>query len=467
MQICPEPHNFIDPESIWDLIHKSANPAPETLQKILEKAKEKKGLSLEDVALLLQSSAPEIDAEIFQTAREVKQATYGNRIVLFAPLYISNECANKCRYCGFSATNHRLSRKTLTAQEIREEVKVLEDSGQKRLLLVYGEHPKITAQFIADSVGTVYDTISGKGAIRRVNVNCAPLDEEGFGVLKKAEIGTYQCFQETYHQETYEKMHLSGNKANYLWRLQALHRAQRAGIDDVGIGVLFGLYDHRFELLALLTHAEELEKTFHAGPHTISLPRLESALGADISQQPPYALDDYTFKKLVAITRLAVPYTGIIMSTREPADLRLELLQLGVSQLSAASKTSPGAYSRPEVEQEDAQQFCVGDHRSLDDVVSSLVKEGFMPSWCTACYRTGRTGEYFMSLAKDGFIKKFCQPNSVMTFQEYLEDYAPPTTRKLGEEMIRKQMGQCMGKDRLRLEKELSRIKDGERDLFL
>lgn len=467
MKICPDSNNFIDPESIWNLIHKSENPDKVQLQGILEKAKEKKGLSLEDVALLLQSSDPEIDAQIFQTAREVKQATYGNRIVLFAPLYISNECANRCRYCGFSANNEKLNRKTLTAQEIREEVKVLEDSGQKRLLLVYGEHPKTTAQFIADSVGTVYDTLSGKGAIRRVNVNCAPLDEDGFRLLKEAQIGTYQCFQETYHQETYEKMHLSGNKTNYLWRLQAMHRAQRAGIDDVGIGALFGLYDPRFELLAMLTHAEELEKTFNAGPHTISLPRLEPALGADISEQPPFLVDDNTFKKLVAITRLAVPYTGIIMSTREDADLRLELLQLGVSQLSAASKTSPGAYSMPEIEQKDAQQFCLGDHRSLDEVVYSLVEEGFMPSWCTACYRTGRTGEYFMSLAKDGFIKKFCQPNSVMTFKEYLEDYASPKTREIGEAMIQKQIDLCTEKDRLRLEKELARIKDGDRDLYL
>ncbi|MGL1932322.1 MAG: [FeFe] hydrogenase H-cluster radical SAM maturase HydG [Desulfotalea sp.] len=468
MQIEPNvDNNFIDPEYVWSLIHKAVEANPTRIREVLEKAKRKQGLSPFEVAILLENSDEELDKELFETARQVKQETYGNRIVLFAPLYISNECANRCSYCGFSVSNKELVRKTLSTEEIIADVKVLEESGQKRLLLVYGEHPKLDAKFIADSVATVYQTLSGKGAIRRVNVNCAPLDVAGFRVLKDAEIGTYQCFQETYHQPTYEAMHLGGNKRNFLWRLQAMHRAQEAGIDDVGIGVLFGLYDHRFELISMLLHAEELEKKFGAGPHTISFPRLEEALGADISTAPPYAVSDYTFSRIVAITRLAVPYTGIIMSTRESAEMRTQLLQLGISQLSAASRTYPGAYSQTDEEQPDRQQFCLGDHRSLDEVVLDLVEQGFMPSWCTACYRTGRTGEYFMSLAKDGFIQKFCLPNSIMTFKEYLEDYASPATRKAGEKHVKKEMELCTEKGKNILQKQLDKIVAGERDLFL
>ena len=460
-------NNFIDPEYVWSLIHKAAAASPADIREVLEKSKLKKGLSPYEVAILLENGDAELDKEIFETAREVKQATYGNRIVLFAPLYISNECVNRCRYCGFSAANNDMVRKTLNHEEIEAEVKVLEESGQKRLLLVYGEHPKLDAHFIADSVATVYKTVTGNGAIRRVNVNCAPLDVEGFKILKDAEIGTYQCFQESYHQPTYETMHLAGNKTNYLWRLQAMHRAQEAGIDDVGIGVLFGLYDYRFELIAMLLHAEELEKTFGAGPHTISFPRLEEAQGSDISIAPPYTISDYIFTRIVAITRLAVPYTGIIMSTRESTEMRNKLLQLGVSQISAASRTYPGAYSQAAEEQPESQQFCLGDHRSLDQVVFDLVEQGFMPSWCTACYRTGRTGEYFMSLAKDGFIQKFCLPNSIMTFKEYLEDYASPATKEVGELHLQKEMELCSEKGKVRVLKQIDKIIAGERDLFL
>ncbi|CAG35205.1 conserved hypothetical protein [Desulfotalea psychrophila LSv54] len=460
--------NFIDAEQVWSIIDKAQQPAPSLVREILAKAGEKKGLSLLDVAILLENDNAELDAEIFATAKQVKQATYGNRIVLFAPLYISNECVNQCRYCGFNATNKELVRKTLSPEEIASDVRVLENSGQKRLLLVYGEHPKLDATFIAESVGTVYETLSDKsGSIRRVNINCAPLDVAGFKLLHQAKIGTYQCFQETYHQPTYEKMHLAGNKTNYLWRLQAMDRAQEAGIDDVGIGVLFGLYDHRFELLSMLKHAEELERRWGAGPHTISFPRLEPALGSDISLAPPYAISDYTFKKIVAITRLAVPYTGMIMSTRESAAMRTELLQLGISQISAASRTYPGAYSNPVSDQPTSQQFSVGDHRSLDDVVLDLVQHGFMPSWCTACYRTGRTGEYFMSLAKDGFIQKFCHPNSVMTFNEYLQDYASPATLAAGMRQIAHELESSTPAVKKQLMAQLARMEAGERDLYI
>jgi len=459
---------FINPEAIWNTLKKAANPARSLVRETLAKAAEKRGLSPFDVAVLLENDSSLLDEEIFAMARQIKQATYGNRVVLFAPLYISNECANQCTYCAFSSLNTELKRKTLTSEEIQREVRVLEDSGQKRLLLVYGEHPRFDARWIANTVRTVYDTLSDKsGAIRRVNINCAPLDVAGFTLLHEAEIGTYQCFQETYHQPTYAKMHPRGNKSDYLWRLYAMHRAQEAGIDDVGIGALFGLYDHRFELLAMLTHARELEEKWGTGPHTISFPRIEPAQGADISLAPPYVVSDHVFRKIVAITRLAAPYTGLIMSTREPAALRTELLHLGISQVSAASRTYPGAYSAPVCDRTDSQQFCVGDHRSLDEVVFDLVRQGLMPSWCTACYRKGRTGEYFMTLAKDGFIQNFCHPNSVLTFNEYLNDYGSPATVAAGKRHIARELERSSTAVRQQLNTLLARIDAGEHDLYL
>ncbi len=460
--------SFIDTQSIWQTLEKAAQPDQLLVRETLAKASEQKGLSLFDAAVLLENQNVELDAEIFSMARQVKQAIYGNRVVLFAPLYISNECGNQCTYCAFSTLNSELKRKTLTAEEIRREVEVLENSGQKRLLLVYGEHPRLDARWIADTVATVYDTLSDKsGSIRRVNVNCAPLDVEGFSLLHEAQIGTYQCFQETYHESTYKQLHLKGNKTNFLWRLHAMHRAQEAGIDDVGIGALFGLYDHRFELLAMLAHAQELEEKWGAGPHTISFPRLEPAQGAEISVAPPYGISDYTFKKIVAITRLAAPYTGLIMSTRESAELRNELLQLGISQLSAASRTYPGAYSDPTWDRPDSQQFCIEDHRSLDEVVFELVQQGLMPSWCTACYRKNRTGEHFMNMAKEGFIKNFCHPNAVLTFNEYLNDYASAKTVAVGKEHIASQLETGSEQIKDHFGKLLIRMDSGERDLYL
>ncbi len=460
--------NFIDEEAIWDTVLNSAHTEPERVRDILQKAAEAKGLTLEETACLLQVKDPELNEAIFETARTVKKNIYGNRLVLFAPLYITNECSNRCAYCGFKATNKELVRRTLTAEEIRREVTVLENIGHKRLLLVYGEHPRFGADWIADTVRVVYDTLSEKsGEIRRVNINCAPLDVEGFQKLHDVGIGTYQCFQETYHSATYASLHPSGHKQHILWRMHAFHRAMTAGIDDVGMGTLLGLYDYRFDTLALLAHAAELEKQFGVGPHTISFPRLEPALNADIAFNPPFPITNEQFKRLVAVLRLSVPYTGLILSTREDKEMRNELLDLGVSQLSAGSRTYPGAYTDPNYDRPDVQQFCVGDSRSLDEVIQEIVTQGYIPSWCTACYRLGRTGEHFMELAKNGFIQRYCHPNSLFTFKEYLEDYASETTRSLGTPLIQQEMDDFPENRRELVADRLQRIEHGERDLYL
>lgn len=462
--------SFIDEEHIWAEIEKAANPEPSLVREIICKAKECKGLSPFEAAVLLKNTDLEIDNEIFEAAKEVKKSIYGNRVVLFAPLYITNECVNHCEYCGFNARNDNLDRRTLSTQEIHNEVKVLEDLGHKRLLLVYGEHPKYDADWIAGTVRDVYAVTSSKsGEIRRVNINCAPLDVQGFKKLHEVGIGTYQCFHETYHRETYEKYHTAGRKTDYLWRLHAMHRAMEAGIDDVGMGALFGLFDPVFEVMGLLYHAMQLEMDHGVGPHTISFPRLEPAQGSDIAFNPPYLASDHDFKKIVAVLRLAVPYTGLILTTRENADFRKELLEVGVSQLSAGSRTYPGAYSDPEYDRPDVQQFCVGDSRSLDETIRSIVGDhGYVPSWCTACYRLGRTGEHFMELAKSGFIQKFCLPNGLLTFKEYLEDYGSGETKRVGEELIRKELEGYADPDRRKLLTDrLARMEKGERDLYL
>ncbi len=460
--------NFIDEEAIWKTVRATENPEAARVRDILDKAKEAKGLTLEETGCLLQVDDPELNEAVFETARSVKQTIYGNRMVLFAPLYITNECGNRCVYCGFKADNTELVRRTLTPEEIRQEVTVLENLGHKRLLLVYGEHPRFGADWIAETVRTVYDTVSEKsGEIRRVNINCAPLDVAGFRTLHEVGIGTYQCFQETYHTETYAALHPSGHKKHFLWRLYALHRAMEAGIDDVGMGALLGLYDHRFDILAMLTHAAELEKHFGVGPHTISFPRLEPALNAEIAYNPPHAITNEQFKRLVAVLRLAVPYTGLILSTREGKTMRRELLDLGVSQLSAGSRTYPGAYADPNYDRPDVQQFCVGDNRSLEEVIQEIVHHGYIPSWCTACYRLGRTGEHFMELAKKGFIQEFCHPNSLLTFKEYLHDYAGDDTRAVGLPLVQREVDNFPAKRRELVVSRLDRIEQGERDLYL
>ncbi len=343
--------------------------------------------------------------------------------------------------------------------------------GHKRLLLVYGEHPRFDADWIAGTINDVYSVSSGKSnTIRRVNVNCAPLSTAGFKKLHDVGIGTYQCFQETYHRDTYKTMHPHGRKADFAWRLYAMHRAQDAGIDDIGLGVLFGLFNALFEVLALLYHALELEQKYGVGPHTVSFPRLEPALDSDISIHPPHLITDHYFKKIVAVLRLAMPYTGLILTTREEASFRSELIEIGASQLSAGSRTYPGAYSDAETSRPDVQQFCVGDDRSLDEVILSIAREhGYMPSWCTACYRLGRTGINFMEIAKDGFIQKFCSPNSLLTFKEYMEDYASAETRDAGDTLLKDELDN-LGRTDSRLKEKvanlLSRIETGERDLY-
>ncbi|MBI9080684.1 MAG: [FeFe] hydrogenase H-cluster radical SAM maturase HydG [Pseudodesulfovibrio sp.] len=462
--------NFIDDTVIRSEMEKAENPDPGLVRDILAKGKERKGLTPFEAAVLLKNTDKELDEAIFQTAMSIKKGIYGNRLVLFAPLYISNECVNQCAYCGFKATNTDLERRTLDAEGIHKEVSVLEDQGHKRLLLVYGEHPKHDADWIAQTVRDVYSVTSEKsGEIRRVNINCAPLEVEGFAKLHEVGIGTYQCFQESYHRPTYEKLHIAGRKTDYLWRLHAMHRAQEAGIDDVGMGALFGLYDPIYEVLGLLHHALQLEQDWGVGPHTISFPRLEPAMGSEIAFNPPYLSSDHDFKKIVAVLRIAVPYTGLILTTRETAEFRTELLQMGVSQISAGSRTYPGAYSDPEYDRPGVQQFCVGDSRNLDEVIRSISGDhDYVPSWCTACYRLGRTGEHFMELAKTGFIQKFCLPNGLLTFKEYLEDYASEDTKKVGEALIDREIkGYKDLKQKKLLTERIARIEAGERDLYL
>ena len=461
--------SFIDDQAIWQTIEDTSNPSREQVLAILDKARQCEGLSISETAILLQNQDKALDEALFAVAREIKNTIYGNRIVMFAPLYVSNHCANSCSYCGFNADNHELKRKTLKQDEIRQEVTILEEMGHKRILAVYGEHPRNNVQAIVESIQTMYSVKQGKGGeIRRINVNCAPMSVEDFKQLKTAAIGTYQCFQETYHQDTYSQVHLKGKKTDFLYRLYAMHRAMEAGIDDVGIGALFGLYDHRFELLAMLTHVQQLEKDCGVGPHTISFPRIEPAHGSAISEKPPYEVDDDCFKRIVAITRLAVPYTGLIMSTRESAALRKELLELGVSQISAGSRTAPGGYQDSKQNQHDAEQFSLGDQREMDDIIYELVTDSdAIPSFCTGCYRKGRTGDHFMGLAKQQFIGKFCQPNALITFKEYLNDYASEKTREAGNALIERELAKMSPSRARNVRGCLQKTDAGERDIYL
>ena len=389
------------------------------------------------------------------------------RLVFFAPLYISNRCANECTYCAFRATNTEIKRRTLTQEEIAEETRILIRQGQKRVLIVAGEAlPPQGFDYLLDSIATIYNTRVGPGEIRRVNVNLAPQTIEHFRQLKQAEIGTFQLFQETYHRPTYAEVHLKGRKRDYDWRTTAFDRAMEAGIDDVGMGVLFGLYDWRFEIMAMMQQIRHLEETFGVGPHTISFPRLEPAVGCDITQQPPYAVSDADFLKMIAIMRLAVPYTGMIMSTRETAEVRRATMELGISQISAGSRTDPGGYKDGEGDPNGAQ-FQLGDHRTVEEVVCDVVSHGFLPSFCTACYRTGRTGQDFMDIAKPGEIKYHCSPNALSTFQEYLCDYASPQVKVLGEKLISIELQRMDGQQTACALPMLNKVRAGERDVFV
>jgi len=466
--IGPPPEEIIN-ESRIEALLSSANP-PDAVEfaDLLSCAKELHGLSLEQVARLLLVSDPEQAAEMGRVARWVKEEIYGKRLVFFAPLYLSNVCVNNCRYCAFRRENKAVERATLTMEEIRREVEACEAKGQKRLLLLTGElrsREKLLA-YVEQAVATVYATKQGPGEVRRVNVNIPALEVDQFKRLKATGIGTYQLFQETYRRSTFEKAHPSGPKADYDFHLTAMDRAQMGGIDDVGIGVLFGLEDYRFEILALIMHAEHLDRTYGTGPHTISVPRINPAEGAPWAQNPPRPVSDAEFKKLVAILRLAVPYTGMILSTRESPALRREVFALGISQISAGSRTRPGGYA--EGDEEELAQFSLGDHRTPDEVIREVAGLGYVPSFCTACYRRGRTGPDFMDLAKPGLIKQYCLPNALATFSEYLEDYASPETKEVGWKAIERNISEITPESlRRKARSMVDRVRSGERDVML
>jgi 2-iminoacetate synthase len=441
---------------------------PEAVRRVIAKSLRKEALSVEETAILLGAESPALVEEIFEAARSLKRDVYGNRIVFFAPLYVGNYCTNNCKYCGFRSSLTSAVRHTLSDDELVREVEALEDLGHKRLILVYGESPKYSPEFIAHTVRKTYATKKGNGEIRRVNINAAPLDEAGFRIVKEAGIGTYQIFQETYHKRTYAEWHPANTmKGNYMWRLNAFDRAFRAGIDDMGLGVLFGLYDWRFEVLAMVTHAIYLQQKFGVGPHTLSFPRIKAAEGLDLNLK--YQVSDDEYKRLVAILRLAVPYTGLIMTAREPAELRREVLAFGVSQIDAGTKLEIGSYHEQRKDDEQnlkREQFKVGDTRSLDEVIGEILEGGYIPSFCTSCYRLGRTGEHFMEYAIPGFIGKFCTPNAIMTLAEYLEDYASPDTKAKGEALIAAEVAKLDERLRNEVLKRLEQVRAGKRDLY-
>ncbi len=458
--------NFIDPDEIWGYLN-NTKPDPVRVKDVIAKSLDKNRLTLQETAVLINANTPELVEEIKQGAKTLKRKIYGKRIVLFAPLYIGNKCSNNCQYCGFRTSNKDAVRKTLTDEEIIREIEALEDNGQKRLILVYGEHPEYSAEYIAHTVNLAYSVKKGNGEIRRVNINAAPFDIQGFRTVKSAGIGTYQIFQETYHPDIYKKYHLSGKKTDFVWRLTSLDRAQEAGIDDVGIGALFGLYDWRYEVLGLIRHTNHLEACYDIGPHTISFPRLKNAanLNIDIKYMPSHE----EFIRMIAILRLAVPYTGMILTAREDANVRKEVMQFGVSQIDGGTKLELGSYSENLNEEQDLnrEQFHIGDSRSLNEIIEELLDNDYIPSFCTACYRLGRTGEHFMEFSVPGFIKRYCTLNAILTLSEYLMDYAPEKTKIKGWNVIEKNLQELEKSQNIaELKKRIERIKSGERDLY-
>ena len=458
---------FINHEEILETLrYAEENKHNEALiAQILEKAKKRKGLDHREAMVLLDCDIEEKNQEIYALAEQIKKDFYGNRIVMFAPLYLSNYCVNGCVYCPYHAKNKHISRKKLTQEEIRKEVIALQDMGHKRLALETGEDPvNNPIEYVLESIKTIYSIKHKNGAIRRVNVNIAATTVENYRKLKEAGIGTYILFQETYHKESYEKLHPTGPKHNYAYHTEAMDRAMEGGIDDVGIGVLFGLELYRYEFAGLLMHAEHLEAVHGVGPHTISVPRIRRADDID-PETFDNGIDDDTFAKIVACIRISVPYTGMIVSTRESQACRERVLHLGVSQISGGSRTSVGGYVEPEAEDDNSAQFDVSDNRSLDEVVNWLMHLGYIPSFCTACYREGRTGDRFMSLCKSGQIQNCCHPNALMTLKEYLMDYASEDTRKIGLKLIEKEIPNVpREKTREILEYHLKEIEDGQRD---
>jgi 2-iminoacetate synthase len=422
----------------------AARPDPAKVREVLAKSLSKKRLEPEETAVLLAIKDPALWQEVFASARRLKTEVYGNRIVLFAPLYVGDKCINNCAYCGFKCSNRDVVRKTLSDDEFRSELAALERQGHKRLILVWGEHPNYSAEEMARIVKLTYTTKVGKGEIRRVNINAAPLDVGGYRTMKAAGIGTYQVFQETYHHPTYAAVHPANTrKGDYIWRLTAHDRAMEGGVDDVGIGALFGLYDWRFEVMGLLAHTIHLEERWGVGPHTISFPRINVASNVELDRT--YLVSDEDFKKVIAVLRLAVPYTGMILTARETPEMRREGLQLGVSQIDAGSRIELGSYQEcreGECQELNREQFELHDTRPLDAVVGELIRDGYIPSWCTSCYRLGRTGEHFMEFSIPGFIKRYCTPNALTTLAEYLTDYASEQTKRDGFALIEKEASQ-------------------------
>ncbi|OFZ48769.1 MAG: [FeFe] hydrogenase H-cluster radical SAM maturase HydG [Bdellovibrionales bacterium RIFOXYB1_FULL_37_110] len=459
---------MINHDQIMSELNATINTSPNYILEILDQAKKMKGLTYHQVLSLLHTNDPGLLNVISQTASYIKDEIYGKRLVLFAPLYISNLCNNECLYCAFRNHNHKLSRRALDQHEIGNETKNLIGQGHKRILLVAGEaYGKQGLQYILDAINTIYSIRSNNHSIKRINVNIAPLETDEFRRLNESKIGTYQLFQETYHEATYKMLHTKGPKANFDYRLSTMDRAFRAGIKDVGIGLLFGLYDWKYEVLALLQHINHLEKEYGIGPHTISVPRLEPAYESRLSYHPPYPVADRDFKKIIAVLRLAVPYTGIILSTRENSSMRKEAFALGVSQISAGSKTNPGGYATNDVNLQMDEQFSLGDTRSLLEVTKDIVHHGYLPSFCTGCYRMGRVGADFMDLAKPGLIKQHCLPNAIFTFKEYLNDFADDELKingnKLIQNILKKDIGMIQQADILQ---NIHQIDAGKRDVY-
>lgn len=450
--------DVVNERQLWHILETTKNPEPERVRGILVKALEKKGLTLEETGFLLQTKSPELIQEMFQASGRIKQEIYGERLVFFAPIYLSSFCVNDCAYCGFHRSNPA-PRKKLSMEEIAKEAEALIRMGHKRLLVECGEHPRFSPiDYVVEAIRTIYAAKSENGKIRRVNVNIAAASVEDYKKLKAAGIGTYQLFQETYHRETFARLH-RGPKADYERQLFAHDRAMQAGIDDVGLGALYGLFDYRFDTLGLVSHAHYLERTYHVGPHTISVPRFQRAAAVEKTFRP---VGENELLQIISIIRMAVPYTGMIISTRESPKTRAKAFQIGISQTSAASRTSPGGYGKCE----DAEQFSTQDKRSVDAVIQAILEQGLIPSFCTACYRLGRTGEAVMRLIKGGKIHELCRPNAILTLKEYLEDYASPEVKKLGEEVISHYLAQIPENALCETKIRLKHVENGQRDLY-
>ncbi len=469
-------HDFINDEEIWKKIEENKDPDPVRIREIFDKALRIETLTPDETAMLINLKDPDLYEEMKEVALKIKLKVYDNRIVTFAPLYMGDYCVNNCLYCGFRLENKIIKRRVLTEDEIRKETEVLAgEIGHKRLIVVYGEHPKTDVDYIENSLRTIYDVKvkvrNGYGQIRRANVNAAPLQIDELRRLKEVGIGTYQVFQETYHHETYKMVHPQNTlKGNYRWRLYCMHRALEAEVDDVGIGALFGLYDWRFEVMGLLYHALELEKKFGIGPHTVSFPRLEPAANTPYIDKTKYAVSDEDFERIILVLRLAIPYTGMILTAREPKEIRDRVMSLGITQTDASTKIGIGAYSDRYTEQElERQQFLIGDPRTLDELIRDLAKMGYITSFCTAGYRCGRTGKCIMDLLRAGTEGKYCKLNAITTFKEWLLDFASEDTAKIGNALIEKELNEVkekMPKAYKKLKEYLTRIENGERDLY-